>query len=139
MRLDWIAGPVGLYSFLALALIACLVLFASMKKEIALVRRSVTDGRDSAAASAANLAANLAALRQDSETTDLASLAGQELNLTRRAQALRMQRRGESAGTIAAALRLPRNEIDLLLKVQKLTDDRALPTATGYAKSTQSA
>jgi hypothetical protein len=31
-----------------------------------------------------------------------------------------MQRRGESPATIAAALRVPRNEIDLLLKMQKL-------------------
>jgi hypothetical protein len=39
------------------------------------------------------------------------------LNLTKRAQALRMHRRGESVPTIAAALQSPHNEIDLLLKV----------------------
>jgi hypothetical protein len=130
MRLDWIAGPIGQYSFLALALVGCLALFFSMKKEIALVRRSFTESRDSAAA------AGLAASRQDSETADVASLIGQNLNLTRRAQALRMQRRGESPATIAGALRLPSNEVDLLLKIQKLKDEHGLPAATGSAKST---
>jgi len=139
MRLDWILSPLTLYAFLALTLIGCLVLFLTMKWEIALVRRSFTASRDAARAAEATLAADLAALRQDTETTDAASLTGQELNLTRRAQALRMQRRGESPATIAAALRLPRNEVDLLLKLQKLADDHELPAVTACAKSTQTA
>ncbi len=129
MRLDWILSPIAQYAFLALALAGCLALFLSMKKEIARVLRSFTENRDSAAASAATLAAGLATLRQEMETTERPSLTGQELNLTRRAQALRMQCRGESPATIAAALRLPRNEIDLLLKIQKLADDPELVTA----------
>jgi hypothetical protein len=39
------------------------------------------------------------------------------LNLSKRSQALRLQRRGESAEKIAAELQLPRQEVDLLLKV----------------------
>jgi hypothetical protein len=47
--------------------------------------------------------------------------AGQQaLNLNKRGQVLRMRRRGESPETIAAALSLPRNEVDLLLKVHQL-------------------
>jgi hypothetical protein len=139
MQLDWILSPIAQYGFLALALAGCLALFLSMKREIALIRRSSTESRDSAAASAATLAAALADLRQEMETTDAAFSAGPSLNLTRRAQALRMQRRGESPATIAAALRLPRNEIDLLLKVQKLADDQGLPQANGGIKSAQTA
>jgi hypothetical protein len=120
MWLDWILSPIGLYAFLTLALFCCLALFLSMKREIALVRRSFTGSRDAAEASAATLAAQLAALRKDMQSNEAPSSPGQELNLTRRAQALRMQRRGESPATIAAALRVPRNEIDLLLKMQKL-------------------
>ena len=131
MRLDWILSPIAPYAFLALALAGCLALILSLKRQIALVRRSVAESRDSAAASAATLAAELAALRQDAESAEAAFSTGQELNLTRRAQALRMQRRGESPATIAAALRLPRNEIDLLLKIQKLANDHGLPLATG--------
>jgi hypothetical protein len=42
------------------------------------------------------------------------------LNLSRRAQALRMHKRGESAEEIAHALGVPRQEVDLLLKVHRI-------------------
>ena len=42
------------------------------------------------------------------------------LNLTKRSQALRMSRVGEKPEKIAAALSLPRKEVELLLKVQKI-------------------
>src|SRR5439155_18420303 len=42
------------------------------------------------------------------------------LNLNRRSQALRMHRHGEGAAQIAAALELPRQEVDLLLKVHRI-------------------
>jgi hypothetical protein len=41
-------------------------------------------------------------------------------NLSKRSQALRMNRRGESSDQIAAALDLPRQEVDLLLKVHRI-------------------
>jgi hypothetical protein len=42
------------------------------------------------------------------------------LNLNKRSQALRMHRRGEKAEEIAAALELPRQEVELLLKVHRI-------------------
>jgi hypothetical protein len=52
---------------------------------------------------------------------DIRPAAGQQaLNLNKRGQVLRMRRRGENPETIAAALSLPRNEVDLLLKVHQL-------------------
>jgi hypothetical protein len=45
---------------------------------------------------------------------------GPAINLNKRGQALRMNRRGESPETIAGALGVPRNEVDLLLKVHCL-------------------
>jgi hypothetical protein len=42
------------------------------------------------------------------------------LNLSKRTHALRMHRRGEGAEQIAAALDLPRQEVDLLLKVHRI-------------------
>jgi hypothetical protein len=134
MQLDWILSPMLQYAFLALALAAGLVLFLSMKREIALVRRSATENRDSSAVSVATLTSELDTLRRRTEAAETASFTGRELNLTRRAQAVRMQRRGESSATIAAALRLPRNEIDLVLKVQKLVNDPGLMTAHGGSK-----
>ena len=41
-------------------------------------------------------------------------------NLSKRSQALRMSRHGERPENIAAALSVPRKEIELLLKVQKI-------------------
>jgi len=46
------------------------------------------------------------------------------LNLTKRAQALRMSRRGESAESITAALAVPRSEVELLLKVHGMVESR---------------
>ena len=42
------------------------------------------------------------------------------LNLNKRSHALRMHRHGEGAEQIAAALDLPRQEVDLLLKVHRI-------------------
>ena len=42
------------------------------------------------------------------------------LNLNKLSHALRMHRRGEGAEQIAAALELPRQEVDLLLKVHRI-------------------
>jgi hypothetical protein len=42
------------------------------------------------------------------------------INLCKRSQALRMHRRGEGADQIASALELPRQEVDLLLKVHRI-------------------
>jgi hypothetical protein len=42
------------------------------------------------------------------------------LNLTKRAQALRMHRRGDAPEQIAALLEIPFQEVDLLLKVQRI-------------------
>jgi hypothetical protein len=44
---------------------------------------------------------------------------GGGVNLTRRSQALRMHRNGESPEKIAASLGMSRSEVDLLLKVQR--------------------
>ena len=48
-------------------------------------------------------------------------LPAQPLNLNKRGQILRMRRRGERPETIAGALSLPRNEVELLLKVHDLS------------------
>jgi len=42
------------------------------------------------------------------------------LNLSKRSQALRMHRRGDSEDQIAATLEIPRQEVDLLLKVHRI-------------------
>jgi hypothetical protein len=46
------------------------------------------------------------------------------LNLNKRSQALRMHRHGESPEQIAVTLQLPRQEVDLLLKVHRIVLSR---------------
>jgi hypothetical protein len=42
------------------------------------------------------------------------------MNVTRRSQALRLRRKGSSPEQIAAALEMPRQQVDLLLKVHEI-------------------
>ena len=43
------------------------------------------------------------------------------MNLNKRTQAVRLLRRGEDVGHIAAALGLPRGEVELLIRVQQMS------------------
>jgi hypothetical protein len=48
------------------------------------------------------------------------------LNLTKRVHALRMLRRGEDIAHVAAALGVPRKEVELLIRVQTIGKARAV-------------
>lgn len=48
------------------------------------------------------------------------------LNLNKRVHAMRMLRRGEDIGHIAAALGVPRREVELLIRVQSIGKARAV-------------
>ncbi len=127
MNLDWILSPLTWYAVVALALIASLVVFVVTKVEVMRLRRA---GEQSSALLRVKIE------QLESVLTQLANKPAQEaealpmqvlkpsLNLTRRARVLRMYRRGESAESIAAALATPRNEVELLLKVQQFLDCR---------------
>jgi len=56
--------------------------------------------------------------RQPAEATPGTGRAA--LNLNKRAQALRMHRRGDPAERIASLLEVPRQEVDLLIKVHRI-------------------
>ena len=51
------------------------------------------------------------------------------LNLGRRTQVIRMWRRGDRAEIIATTLNLPKNEVELLLKVHQLSVNAGRPSA----------
>jgi hypothetical protein len=122
MHLEWIASPVTMYAILAATLIVALVVFVSLKCEIEAARRLAQRAGDDAEAARTTLTSELASMRETIPVSENPAPAGECLNLTRRAAALRMERRGEPVTTIAAALRVPQNEIELLLKLQKLTN-----------------
>jgi hypothetical protein len=124
MRLEWILHPVMPYAEIAIGLALCVYLFVSVKR----------DQR----AGEARLGRKLAALEADwqakmeslderwNELSQISSLLvppqppRSGLNLNKRSQALERHRRGETPPEIAAALAIPRNEVELLVKVQRI-------------------
>jgi hypothetical protein len=66
------------------------------------------------------LAAQIHDLQSHPSVTVSPGLPKPGLNLTKRSQALRMHRRGEAADQIASALELPRQEVELLIKVHRI-------------------
>jgi hypothetical protein len=125
MHLDWILNPLAQYGMLAAGLIACLVLFAAVKLEMCIELQTAKQSRDALAAQVQELESALGHIRQSvTEIEEQPRAVSPGLNLTRRTQALRMHRRGESAQTIAAALSAPPNEIQLLLKLQAMLQYR---------------
>jgi hypothetical protein len=122
MDLHWILSPVTQWSALALAMVSCLTLFLSVKREIAMQTRSAKEATEAAQGGLSNIAKEVEELKQGMllvESSAAAAPPGESINLTRRTQALRMHSRGEAAPTIAAALRVPLNEIRLLVKIHE--------------------
>ena len=118
MNLDWILSPLTQYCVLALAFMSCMGLCFSTSIRMRMERRRMAMSQESLDQTVKALSTAVEQIRRDGpepETRRPAPLQG--VNLTKRAQALRMHRRGESLATISAALQSPRNEIELLLKV----------------------
>ena len=124
MRLEWILHPVMPYAEIAIGLALCVYLFVSVKRDLR--------------AGEARLSKKLAALETDwqakmeslderwNELSQISSVLvppqppRSGLNLNKRSQALERHRRGETPPEIAAALALPQNEVELLVKVQRI-------------------
>ena len=66
------------------------------------------------------LSAQVHDLQRHPQTALPAGVPKAGFNLSKRSQALRMHRRGEAPEQIAASLELPRQEVDLLLKVHRI-------------------
>jgi len=66
------------------------------------------------------MAAQLRELERQPALTLAAGLPKPGMNVVKRSQALRMHRRGDRPEQIAAALELPRQEVELLLKVHSI-------------------
>ena len=127
MRLEWLLNPVTFYSGASLCLLTSLALFVSVKVELARARFRATQSdtaRESELVAVRGLEAEIESLRESVrhlEAVPPGRPIGAGIDLTKRAQALRMHRRGESVPSIAAALETPANEISLLLKVHSLS------------------
>lgn len=75
------------------------------------------------------LAAEVREMQQHPPATVLPAMPKPGLNLSKRSQALRMHRHGDPPEHIAAALELPVQEIDLLLKVHRIVISNLVVTA----------
>jgi hypothetical protein len=116
----------ALAGIVALGFTGCLFLWITATMEIRTVRSALANVRESADSEIRSLSAGLEELRNSRKADPAAPIApgAQSLNLTKRAQALRMHRRGEAPAGIAAALETPSNEIDLLLKLTEILESR---------------
>jgi len=123
MNLQWILSPLALYVFLASALVASLVFFISLKREMHKERIRALKANDRTRSDLDALAGEVKILGQavrEIEERPASPVPAASLDLTKRAHALRMCRRGESVHTIAAAVKAPQNEVVLLLKIEEL-------------------
>ncbi len=113
----WI-NPLIEYAALAAGFCACLYLFFSMKVEL----RHMQKGADARSRELAALESAVADLREKLSVTEelRTEAAASHLDAGKRTQALRMHRRGEQASTIAGALGIPINEVELLVRMQSL-------------------
>jgi len=125
MTMDWmpLIQPLEIFAVLAVSATCLLYSFLLHLNFRALARRSRED-REHFERRLAEVAATTERVRTEHEEAPRPTpvpAPGQPLNLNKRGQVLRMRRRGENAETIAAALSIPQNEVDLLLKVHQLS------------------
>jgi len=109
------------YVLLALGLMASLLLFLSVKREIRNSQRRMEQ-----------MAAELGEKAAQEAPVFAPSPARSGMNLNKRVLAIRLLRRGEDVAHIAAALGVPRSEVELLVRVQQFV---AASAATAPAES----
>ncbi|MEQ1886169.1 MAG: hypothetical protein ABL967_13980 [Bryobacteraceae bacterium] len=116
---NWVVAAAP-YLFIALGLIASFVLFASLKRDM----------QEQSYKQRHSIDQILTRLREaengETFTQSVIYLPAvrSSFNIHRRAQAMRLLRRGENVAHIAAALNVPRKEVELLIRVQRLPGRR---------------
>jgi hypothetical protein len=122
---DWLSlvHPIEMYGVLALAGSCLLYAFIVHLEMRTLARRGWErhERLENRLALITEAAERMQSQLEETARPTAASQPGQSLNLNKRGQVLRMRRRGETPETIAAALRIPQNEVTLLLKVHELS------------------
>ena len=131
---DFMLQQLICYVLLAVGLGLCLYLFVTLKVEIRGLLRRCLDGRQQVQALETALGdARLAAQSLESDLREVERQTGMlvapaparsGLNLSKRTHVLRMHRAGQDSAGIAAALALPRSEVELLIKVHRIVVDQ---------------
>jgi hypothetical protein len=133
------AGQLLAYVVLAAAIGMAARYYKSLRLEMRLQQERWIKRQQSIEAEVGRLRSAITELRASvADTEQKASIMtppappGSGFNLTHRGQAIRMYRRGERPEQIAAALSLPLNEVELLLKVHVAATE-SLPAAAELA------
>ena len=106
--------------------VAAAVLFMALRKEAVAMARRVAALESAVQDAFARMHGEMGELRERLRALEERPCSPSEparpgLSLNHRAQALRMLRRGADAQTIAASLNLPRPEIELLIRIQRMS------------------
>lgn len=103
------------YVLLTLGLSASLALFVSLKRDLR--SAAIRDSRKMEA-----MACKIAetSVPREAEMVYIPAAPRPGMNVTKRVHAMRMVRRNEDVSRIAAALNVPRREVELLIRVQSM-------------------
>ncbi len=117
------------FGLLALGLAGALALFVSLKYEVRVEARKNRARMDAALQHLQEAVERPAPSAEPPAPEPIPLRSG--LNMNKRVQAIRLLRRGEDAGHIAAALGVTQREIELLMRVQRLSAQRASAASSG--------
>jgi hypothetical protein len=127
---EFMLQPLVFYVLLAAGFGLCLYLFVTLKAEIrGLLRRCLEQRQQVQALESAlgdarlavqSLETDLRAVERQTGMLVAPAPARSGLNLSKRTHVLRMHRAGQDSAGIAAALALPRSEVELLIKVHRI-------------------
>jgi hypothetical protein len=126
--LDWLLHPLVMYAFLLVSAGLNVWLLVQLKMDQTAAAATAERRERALEAALDEVRDQIAAIEKkaserpepDETVLSVPEVPQGEINLTLRAQALRLSRRGESPEKIAAILGIPLNEVDLLLKVQDI-------------------
>lgn len=131
---EWVLQPLLFCVLLAAGIGLCLFLFITLKAEIrGLLRRNQGERQRAETLESAlaetrqaiqSLEADLRAVEMQTGMLVAPAPPRSGLNLSKRTHVLRMHRAGENGAGIAAALALPRSEVELLIKVHRIAMDQ---------------
>ena len=126
MNFDWVLAPVTQAVILGAGLLGSLAIWIGAKVETQAARRALEALRVSAEATDGKIKALAAQILEmlvvGAGDRALAPLQG--INLTTRTKVLRMHGRGETTSCIAAALGVQYEEVDLLLRLDRMLDSK---------------
>ena len=126
MNFEWIMNPLTTYAITGTGLVALIFLWFGARVDASKCRHEMTamkECTDSALHELASKVNEIVARPAPEPPVEYPAIT-QSLNLTRRARALHMRRRGDEPHTIAAALGISYGEVELLLKLDQMVQQR---------------